>query len=53
MKSRLEYDPTDPTITRCESCGPVLQTVYKHDGTYWCAACMETEGWIEEAEDDE
>jgi formamidopyrimidine-DNA glycosylase len=45
MKRVLEYDKDHPQIQRCESCGPILATVYWHDGTYWCKACMKAEGW--------
>ena len=46
------YDAKNPTIQDCESCGPVLETVYYHSGTYWCIACMKAEGWEEEKEEE-
>jgi len=32
-------------ISHCESCGPTLEEVRRHEGTDWCKACFDAEGW--------
>lgn len=33
------------SIQHCESCGPILSEVRRHEGTDWCQACFNAEGW--------
>lgn len=37
-----EEHTAKPEIKYCESCGPMLEEVYPHGGTYWCEGCFES-----------